>query len=58
MSDHYIKEGQCAQYIWDKDLDKKNTAINAGYDVMVVWESEYKNDPDAVISKCVDFLNE
>ena len=58
LSDHYIKEGQCAQYIWDKDLDKKNTAINAGYDVMVVWESEYKNDPDAVISKCVDFLNE
>lgn len=46
-----------AQEVWDKDLDKKICAESQGYEVLVVWDSEYTNSPDVVINKCIKFIN-
>lgn len=35
----------------DKDLERN------GYKVLHVWESEYKQNPQATINKCITFLN-
>ena len=42
--------------IWEKDKIKKEVAEQHGYEVMIVWESEfYKNEED-VVQKCKKFI--
>lgn len=41
---------------WKFDDYKINTAIKNGFDVLVIWESDYKKDPISIISKCKEFL--
>lgn len=41
---------------WAWDANKNQTAINAGYEVLVVWESEFNQNKNAIIDKCLDFL--
>ena len=43
--------------IWEEDERKINLANEYNYKVLVVWESEYKNDKDNIIEKCKTFLN-
>lgn len=45
-----------AQDIWDNDLAKINEARSCGYQVLVIWESEYRKDPIGIIQKCKEFL--
>lgn len=54
---HKIKK-KTAKEIWEFDEYKIATANRFGYDVLVVWEDDYNKDPDGVIKKCVEFLNE
>jgi hypothetical protein len=46
-----------AYEIWQKDEHKISIAKKHGYDVLVVWESEYLINKDYVIEKCINFLN-
>ena len=46
-----------AKEIWDKDKEKINVAKLRGFDVLVIWDSEYKKNPDEIINKCLAFLN-
>jgi hypothetical protein len=39
-----------------QDLDKEQESH--GYEVLVVWESEWHKTPDHVIKKCIDFIND
>lgn len=41
---------------WKVDEIKRDIAISEGYKVLVIWESEYKKDPDTTVRKCVSFL--
>lgn len=41
---------------WEVDKVKEGIAALNGYEVLIIWESEYKKDPDATIRKCVSFL--
>lgn len=50
--------GHTAKEIWKRDKDKIKYAKKHGYDVYTVWESEFRNDPEAVIKKCMDFLTQ
>lgn len=50
------KYGYTAKDIWKYDLDKKNAAVDIGYDYLVIWDSEYKQNREEVIKKCIDFL--
>lgn len=50
---HY---GYTAKEIWEKDEIKLNFIRSKGYDVMIIWESEYLQIPDIIIKKIEDFL--
>jgi len=46
-----------AKDIWKKDARKINDLNQLGYDVLIVWESDFKNNPEETIEKCIQFLN-
>lgn len=50
---HY---GYTAEEVWEKDKKKIDFIKSKGYDVMIVWESEYLNNPNCVIKKIEEFL--
>jgi hypothetical protein len=41
---------------WQQDQIKLQYAKDHGYDVLVVWESEFKSNKDEIIKKCIQFL--
>lgn len=47
-----------AQQIWDKDMLKLETANKNGFDVLTVWENDYKTNKDETIQKCLTFLQQ
>jgi hypothetical protein len=42
--------------IWKKDKTKITNAEQKGYDVLIVWESDYISDKNMIIQECVNFL--
>ena len=40
------------------DLKRKLICENKGYEVLFVWEKEFKEFPDEVINRCLRFLND
>ena len=47
-----------AAEIWNKDKKKHEYAAKHGYKVLVIWESEYNEDFDKTLNKCMQFLND
>jgi len=45
------------QDIWDKDKTKYENLVKYGYNVLVIWEDEYHDNPDLVLGKCLGFLS-
>ena len=45
-----------AKDVWEHDEEKLDFAKSLGYDVLVIWESEYKNNKKDIIEKCKAFL--
>lgn len=45
-----------AEEIWKIDDRKIKTAEKYGYSVMIIWESEYNENPEETIKKCREFL--
>ncbi len=52
---HPIKKMTALQ-IWEYDLTKEKLARSKGYDYLVIWESEYKLNPEGTINRCKQFL--
>jgi len=50
---HY---GYTAKEIWEKDEQKIDFINSKGYDVMILWESDYLKNPNDVIEKIEEFL--
>jgi very-short-patch-repair endonuclease len=46
-----------AKEIWARDLVKHNIAINKGYQLLVVWEKDFKNNRQGVVDECLHFLH-
>lgn len=46
-----------AREIWSRDQDRLDLLAHHGFDVLVIWEGDYINNPDVTIEKCVHFLN-
>jgi hypothetical protein len=42
--------------LWIKDYNKCRIAIENGYNILIVWESEYKENSSKVISMCKKFM--
>jgi hypothetical protein len=49
-------KGFTAKSLWEKDKIKIDIARNKGFDVLTIWDSEYKKDKEATIKKCINFL--
>ena len=48
--------GYKASEIWEKDRVKNDTLIKEGFEILIIWESEYRKDKDSTIKKCKIFL--
>ncbi len=46
-----------AKELWKKDDYKKQIAITNNFDVMQIWEYDFRNNKEEVIKKCLNFLN-
>jgi hypothetical protein len=47
-----------AEEIWKRDKEKIDLAKSKGYDVLVIWDSEYRKYPESTLEKCLNFLND
>lgn len=57
-SDDYNESvGMLAEDIWIKDEAKIKFAESKGYEVLIVWESDYKSNKEEIINQCKEFLN-
>lgn len=45
-----------AKDMWIKDKLKENKAIEKGFDVLVIWDSDYLNNKELIIKKIINFL--
>lgn len=45
-----------AKEIWLRDKQKLDIAKQQGYDVKVIWEDQYREDPEKIINECKEFL--
>jgi hypothetical protein len=46
-----------AEEKWKLDEERHQSLIALGYELLIVWESDYKLDPIGTIEKCRNFLN-
>lgn len=46
-----------AKNVRQRDANRVNAIVKQGYNVLVIWESDFRRDPEKVISKCQKFLN-
>jgi hypothetical protein len=44
--------------IWSRDKLKIDLAENNGFSVLVIWDSEYRKNPQQTIEKCIKFIND
>lgn len=42
--------------MWEKDKKRNYVLENRGYRVKIVWESDFKNNPEKIIEECKRFL--
>lgn len=42
--------------VWCKDSIKLNKVRDKGFSVLIVWEKDWDENPNEVISKCMKFL--
>lgn len=54
---HPFNRETTAKEIWEKDEIKINKAKENGFDILVIWDSEYRwGNKDKIINKCLKFL--
>jgi G:T-mismatch repair DNA endonuclease (very short patch repair protein) len=46
-----------AKDIWNYDKIKMNSIENLGYESLIIWENDYKQNEEQVIQRCIDFIN-
>jgi hypothetical protein len=51
-----FRKNVTSEDIWKKDDVKLKLANKYKFDVLVIWDSEYKKDKEKVIKKCIKFL--
>lgn len=54
---HPFRKWITAQEIWDKDKRKELVANEEGFEILTIWDSEYKKNKQDTLNKCLLFLN-
>ena len=60
-ADQFVKlprTQKLASEIWKKDKHKKIVAMNHGYQILTIWESDFKKYPEQTIQNCLNFLTQ
>lgn len=56
-SDYFNKvKSMYAHEIWENDRAKNGRIEKEGYDILIIWEDDYKKDKEATVEKCIEFL--
>lgn len=50
--------GKTAEEIWQYDQEKKILAESNGYEVMIVWERDFRENTIETLQKCLNFLTQ
>jgi very-short-patch-repair endonuclease len=45
-----------AKKIWENDKIRNGLIESFGYEVLVVWESDYRKNPQQILQKCIEFI--
>ena len=48
--------GLQAKDIWQRDFTKTKCALERGYQIKIVWWSEYETNHDQIIKECAEWL--
>jgi len=51
-----VIKGKIVQSIWEHDRERLQAIRNAGVDVLVIWETDFKEDPEEVLDLCIAFI--
>lgn len=51
------QNGKSAATIWEHDRLRLDRLVNAGYQVKIVWELDFKRHPEKIIEECKAWLN-
>jgi G:T-mismatch repair DNA endonuclease (very short patch repair protein) len=51
-----IQSNKTATEIWESDKNKRILLNSLGYDLLVVWESDWKQDKMKIMEMCIEFL--
>lgn len=51
------KEPIEARLVWEGEKDKINLLNSLNYDLLIIWESDYKKNKEGVWQECLNFLN-
>jgi DNA-directed RNA polymerase subunit RPC12/RpoP len=58
-SEYFNKKiGSKAKEIWAKDSEKIKFAKDAGYEIMILWERDYKANKKEKLKECIHFLTQ
>jgi hypothetical protein len=56
-SDYYNKKKEMyAKDIWILDNIKINSVKKAGFEILIIWQHEFINNPENTVTKCLKFL--
>lgn len=48
--------GKTSEEIWDNDKLKNQKLINNGYELKIIWESDYKKNKNDIILECIKYI--
>jgi hypothetical protein len=54
---HPFRKTLTAKQIWEKDKLKIEAANNLGFQVLTIWDNDYRKSPEKVLENCIIFLN-
>lgn len=46
-----------AKEIWDRDSIKQKYAIEQGYELLIIWEHDYKKDKQKILQECCEWIS-
>ena len=54
---YHKEKGYTSKDIWERDKIKIDLARKNGFNVLVIWDSEYRKNPQQTLQKCIEFIN-
>lgn len=49
-------KSKTARQIWEADINKLNVAKSEGFELLTIWEKDYRKNPTETLNKCLIFL--